>query len=70
MEIKDGDYIIMLSDGVDIIPDEAPWLIEMLGEPTDLCAKDYADKILREARARSGVDDDITVCVMKISSAV
>lgn len=66
-EIKSGDYVIMLSDGVSELPDDAVWLFEFLTSyvPTD--PQEFANAILKEARKNSGAGDDITVSVVKLS---
>lgn len=67
-DVRDGDYIIMLSDGASVLPDEAVWLFELLSAPQEGSLEDYANEILSAARKNSGADDDITVSVIKISS--
>ena len=67
VEIKKDDYVIMLSDGVAEIAEDAPWLLLLLAEdaPSDL--KEYANRILSEAKLKSSCKDDMTVTVIKIS---
>ena len=70
VEIKDGDYVIMLSDGVSSTPEDAPWLIELLAEEPKRNLKEYAECILAEAVKSSRTGDDMTVVVVKIDSLV
>ena len=66
VEIKGGDYIIMLSDGVSEIIEESPWLLELLSKPPKETSKAYADFILNEAKKNSKSHDDMSVLVLKI----
>lgn len=69
-EVRAGDTVVMMSDGVAPIPDEAVWLIEFLARPTKLSAGDYASEILRMAKERGGGSDDITVTVLRIDKKI
>ena len=66
VEIKDGDYVIMLSDGVSSTPEDAPWLLELLAEAPQRNIKEYAEYILSAAVKSSRTGDDMTVAVAKI----
>ena len=66
VEIKDGDYVIMLSDGVSSSPEDAPWLIELLAEDPKPTLKEYAEHILSAAVRNSHTGDDMTVLVTRI----
>lgn len=66
VEIKGGDYVIMLSDGVSEIAEESPWLLELLTKPPKDTPKAYADYILAEASKHSRSHDDMSVIVVKI----
>ena len=68
MEIKPGDYVIMLSDGVADPSEDAPWLLLMLGEPPKKSLKEYAEDILLEAKKNTDQRDDMSVIVMRIDS--
>lgn len=67
--VESGDYVVMLSDGVSILPDEVPWLLEFLSRPTDKSAADYADELLALALENSKTSDDLTVSVMRVLAA-
>ncbi len=67
VEVQAGDYIIMLSDGVNQSPEEAPWLIELLAKPAKRGLQEYAELILRTATQNAPPRDDMTVCVVKIN---
>ncbi len=67
--VEGGDYVVMLSDGVSVLPDDVPWLLEFLSRPTDKSAADYADELLALARENSKTEDDLTVSVMRVLAA-
>ncbi len=64
--VEDGDYIIMLSDGVSQSTDDAAWLLELLAKPPKGSVGEYADFILSSAVKNSRFKDDMTVLVAKI----
>lgn len=66
VEIKSGDYIVMISDGVYLLPDDALWLFEFLSRPAPEGPREYAEEILAAAQRSSGIDDDITVSVVRV----
>ncbi len=66
-QLQEGDFVIMLTDGVgDIIGEEiAPWLLNIVDSPSedpDALAQD----ILEHARRNGEVNDDMTVIVLRI----
>ena len=63
--VADGDYVIMLSDGV-AAEGDAPWLVELLNRPNKRPLREYAEYILREAENTLGKEDDRSVMVLKI----
>ncbi|MBK5239749.1 stage II sporulation protein E [Clostridium sp.] len=73
-KLKNGDIIVMLSDGVLDYNDEnvgrIDWLVDYLGKNSCNNPKDLADGLLGEAKKLSGnrVKDDMTVLVSKIYS--
>ena len=66
VEVKCGDYIIMLSDGVSQSTDDSTWLLELLNKPAKPDIRDFADSILSAAIANSKTRDDMTVAVARI----
>ena len=67
-EIEDGDYILMLSDGIISTFEEGAWLIEMLGIEKNLKdPKILLNNILSEAYKKNKRKDDMTVLFMKIT---
>lgn len=66
VEIKGGDYVIMLSDGVSEVAEESPWLLELLTKSPKETPKAYAEYILSEAKRCSKSRDDMSVIVVKI----
>jgi stage II sporulation protein E len=69
VEIRDGDYVIMLSDGIVDSFDDAPWLLEFLSRDVSPDVSEYAREILDLAVKNATSGDDMSVTVMKIVSA-
>ena len=67
VEVNEGDFVIMMSDGVCQSSDDAPWLAELLSsadrwkEP-----KELAELIIDEAKRNKSATDDMSVAVVKI----
>ena len=74
MKLKNGDVIVMLSDGVLDYNDEnvgrVDWIVDYLGKNNCNNPKELADGLLAEAKKLSGnrVKDDMTVLVSKVYS--
>lgn len=66
LEIKAGDHIIMLSDGIADATEDVPWLLLLLGEAPKKNLQEYADAILNEAIKKSHSRDDMTVTAIRI----
>ena len=66
LEVKAGDYIIMLSDGIADQTEDAPWLLLLLGDQPKNDLKEYATLILNEAVKNTDTHDDMTVTVIRI----
>lgn len=66
VEIKGGDYIFMMSDGIVEIAEDAAWLLLLLAEPPKENLEEYARLILREAKANGVSGDDMTVTVIRV----
>lgn len=68
--LKDGDFVVMLSDGV--IPDEEgeAWLYDVLGDPSllkgDLSLS--AERIVKESQRRCDRSDDSTVAIVSVTA--
>ncbi len=69
VEIKAGDHVIMMSDGIADSAEDAPWLLLLLGEAPPKNLQDYAAKILAEAKKHTKSSDDMTVAVIRIEEA-
>ena len=67
VDIKPGDYVILMSDGVSDESEDAPWLLLLLGEDAPKSPKEYADRIIREARKNRLTRDDMSVIVIQVS---
>ena len=66
-EIKPGDHIIMMSDGVSDESEDAPWLLLLLGDAPDKNLTIYAERILADAKKNRITSDDMSVIVIRIS---
>ena len=69
VEIKPGDYVIMISDGVADASDDAPWLLEALSRDACTDLREYAEMIISEAKKNEMTRDDMSVTVIRISEA-
>ncbi len=65
-ETREGDVIIMLSDGVSQTSEDAPWLIELLSHPLGTNLNAAAENILDKTIALSGGGDDMTVILARV----
>ena len=66
VEVKGGDYIIMISDGISQSAEESPWLLELLSKPPKETSRAYAEHILATAKEKAKTHDDMSVIVLKI----
>jgi stage II sporulation protein E len=66
VEIRYGDYVILLSDGILQTAEDAPWLLELLAKEPKRSLSDYAEFILSEALKNSRSHDDMSVTVLHI----
>lgn len=66
LEIKSGDHVIMLSDGITDSAEDAAWLLLLLGEEPPENLNDYALLILNEAIKNKKSTDDMTVTVIRV----
>lgn len=66
VEVRSGDYIVMLSDGVSQSSEDSTWLLELLNKPPKADIRDYADCILSAAVKNSKTSDDMSVAVARI----
>ena len=68
-EAKDGDLVIMVSDGVTGSREDCPWLVKLLNTERFDSPRIMADRIAEEARAL-GSEDDITVNIIAIKENI
>ncbi len=66
VEVKNGDYIIMISDGISQSSEDATWLLEFLNKSPNPDVHEYAESILRLAKTNSKLCDDMSVCVVRV----
>ena len=69
VEVRAGDYVIMLSDGIVDSFDDAPWLLELLSRDALRDVSEYARLILAEATKNATTGDDMSVTVIKVGEA-
>lgn len=67
-ELRPGDSIVMVSDGVSGNLEESAWLCDLLSSPAvvEESPEDIAEKIVRAASAGDGRRDDVTAAVVKV----
>ena len=65
-DLAAGDVIIMLSDGVSQVPEDAPWLVSLLSDEFDDNLPAMAEKIIDAAKS-AGKNDDMTVGLVRIT---
>ncbi len=68
VEVRSGDSIIMLSDGVSATATDAAWLLSFLSKEEVGDAEEYAKRILELAGKNSRSRDDMTVSVITVTS--
>jgi serine phosphatase RsbU (regulator of sigma subunit) len=67
VEVSEGDFIIMLSDGVSQSAEDSPWLLDFLSKPYDGDESSLARDILDLSKQNhNGPLDDMSVLVAKI----
>ncbi len=69
VSVKNGDFIVMFSDGITDSSEDNPWLVELLDANRDKSAFDLCENILSEALTRFGATDDMSVAVIEIHNA-
>lgn len=68
-EIREGDVIVMVSDGVTQGREECPWLFDLLRRNVEqLGIEETADRIVRYARDE-GSTDDLSVLILAVERA-
>ncbi len=66
VEVRSGDYIVMVSDGVAETAEDSVWLLELLNKPPRPDIREYAELILAAAKKNSRHRDDMSVSVMRV----
>lgn len=68
-DLREGDVIVMFSDGIAPGMEESVWLLDLLCSSWEDDMQKMADRILSEARSRNARSDDMTVGLIRISAA-
>lgn len=68
VEVREGDIIFMLTDGVSPLAEDTAPLVELLSGTDSREPEELADKIVKLAR-KCGTGDDFTVSVMRVVNA-
>jgi hypothetical protein len=66
VDVKHGDYVILLSDGVLPENEDTTWFFELLSREKPREVQEYATLILENAKKRNVSKDDMTVAIIKI----
>lgn len=66
VEIREGDIIVMLSDGVNPTADDAPWLLDLLSRADGGDLKALADSIILAAGSHAPARDDMTAVILRV----
>ncbi len=67
VSVKEGDIVIMTSDGICEPSSDAPWLVEYLNRDSKEDLEAYARGIIETAKKYNKKRDDMSVIVMQIS---
>lgn len=66
VEVKCDDVILLMSDGICQAPEDAPWLMELLGKAPPRRLEDLASSVLSAAVKHHGRRDDMTVLALRV----
>lgn len=66
VEVRGGDWVVMISDGISQTVEDSAWLLEFLSKPVTTDVASYATAIVDEAVKRGRIYDDLTVAVVRI----
>ena len=66
VEVRQGDIIVMLSDGLNPTASEAPWLLDLLSRSDGSDLKRLADSIIDLAKRNTPARDDMTAVVLRV----
>ncbi len=69
LELRDGDTVVMMSDGVASEPSDGVWLTRALSSGDLKSPAALADELIANAVKKRGLTDDMTVSVIKILRA-
>lgn len=70
-DLEHGDVVVMISDGICDVSEDGIWLMDMLANDwkRGTSLKEMCERILEEARERSGDRDDMTIGMVKVKKA-
>lgn len=64
--LREGDFVIQMSDGAEGTAEGAGWLIRLLSGASFDSAAVLCDRIFEKAKEKGNFRDDLSVCVVKI----
>ena len=65
-DVRAGDVVVLLSDGITACAEDSAWLIELLARDAADSMEGLANSILKEAEKRFTVSDDMTAVLVRI----
>ena len=66
LELRRGDVIVMVSDGVTGEGEECPWLFDLLSQSLPSRSLDRIAELIVKYSASNGSTDDISVLIIRI----
>lgn len=67
--LRDGDFVIQLSDGAEDSDEGSGWLVKLLAASSFESAADLCDLIFSAAKAKGEFRDDLSISVLKVMNA-
>ena len=69
IQLKDGDTVVMVSDGISEGDSDLLRLTDLIGLNADMSVNDLARQIAVRAKSVNGDKDDMSVLVIRLSKA-
>ncbi len=67
--LRDGDFVIQLSDGAEDSGEGSGWLVKLLAASSFESAADLCDLLFTAAKAKGDFRDDLSISVLKVMNA-